>query len=143
MIYITSDHAGFELKTYIKNYFDKNNVMFSDLGPFKYDKNDDYTDFAHRLCKDFKDNNTDKGIIICNNGVGVSIVCNRYKNVRAALSFNIEHAKTSREDDNSNILALPAGFLTNKQAIDIVNTWLSTEFSNHQRHINRINKINL
>lgn len=140
MIYITSDHAGYSLKSAIVEYFKSKSLEFTDLGPFEFIKSDDYPDYAHSMCS--KITNHDLGIIICNNGVGVSIVCNRYNNIRAALSFNTEHAKTSKVDDNANVLALPSGFIDEKKAIEIVDAWLNTNFSNEARHINRLNKIN-
>lgn len=141
MIYITSDHAGFKLKKELTAHLDKTGVEYKDLGPNEYIEKDDYPDYAHSMCKNI--NPQDKGIIICNNGVGVSIVCNRYNHIRAALSFNKEHAKTSREDDNTNVLALPAGFISTTDAKEIVDTWLNTNFSQKERHINRIEKINI
>lgn len=141
MVYIASDHRGFDLKSKIVTYLNSTGVKVQDLGPFFLNQLDDYSDYAIPLAQKISQNPNDKGIIICKNGVGVSIVANRYKNVRAALSWNRQHAESSRMDDDTNVLALPANFISEAAALEIIETWLSTPFGNEDRHIRRLAKI--
>ena len=142
MIYITSDHAGLNLKNFLMKNLEKEGFEVEDLGPTSYDQNDDYPDFVKILAKKMKegiDNNL--GIVICKNGVGVSVASNKFKHLRAALSWNPEHAVSSKTDDNSNVLALPAGYITEEEALNITRKWIQTPFSNDERHVRRLEKV--
>ncbi|MBU1132999.1 MAG: RpiB/LacA/LacB family sugar-phosphate isomerase [Patescibacteria group bacterium] len=138
MIYITSDHGGFELKKYIV----ENIPELTDLGPSEFDPEDDYPDFVPPLVDKVLEDKENMGIVICRNGVGVSMAANKFKGIRAALSFNIKHAESSRKDDNSNVLALPSDYISHEEAIEIVKTWLNAPFSNKERHVRRVAKVN-
>ena len=81
------------------------------------------------------------GILICANGVGMNISANKFKGVRASISWNSKHAATSRNDDKTNVLVLPSDFITKEEALEITQTWLSTDFSGEERHLRRIMKI--
>lgn len=140
-IYLAADHGGFNLKNYLKEYFKKVGLNVKDFGPLTLETDDDYPDFVVPMIKELQNTRGNKGIVLCRNGVGVSIAANKFKGIRAALSWNVEQAVTSREDDNSNVLALPADFITTELAIEIVNAWLSTPFSNEERHKRRLDKI--
>ena len=102
----------------------------------------DYPDFIHPLAKEISNKNEEKGIIICGSGNGVSMVANKYEGVRAALCWNKEIASLSRQHNNANVLSLPARFLTTEEAIEIVKTFLETDFEGgrHERRVNKINK---
>ena len=141
MIYIASDHGGFDLKERIIDFLKQNGYEVEDRGAFVFDPADDYSDFTIPALKELEKDPNGKAILLCRNGVGVSILANKFKDVRAALSWNKVHARTSRNDDNSNVLALPADFISEKDAFDIVETWLNTPFSNTERHIRRLGKI--
>ena len=141
MIYIASDHGGFDLKERIIDFLKQNGYEVEDKGAFVFDSTDDYSDFTISALKELEEDPNGKAILLCRNGVGVSILANKFKGVRAALSWNKVHARTSRNDDNSNVLALPADFISEKDAFDIVETWLNTPFSNTERHIRRLGKI--
>lgn len=141
MIYISSDHAGFKLKNKLVNYFKRVNLDINDLGPFEYIKNDDYPDYVKPLVDKVLESSENRGILICKNGVGVNVAANRNKSIRAALSWNERHAKSSRTDDDSNILCLPADFICFKKAKNIINTWLNTPFSSLDRHLRRLSKL--
>lgn len=142
MIYISSDHGGFSLKNYLVKTFKDKGVDLEDLGPKELDDGDDYPDFAINLAKKVEENSESKGILICRNGVGMSVVANRFKGVRAALSWSAEHAKSSRNDDDSNILTLPADYISEIEAVDIVGAWLNTPFSGEERMKRRLEKLN-
>jgi RpiB/LacA/LacB family sugar-phosphate isomerase len=142
MIYLASDHGGFELKNHIKQSFDTVGIAYEDVGAHELDPNDDYPDYAKLAASKISQNPTDnKAILICRSGVGEVIVANKFNNVRASLSWNEEHAKKSREDDDTNVLTLPADYISKEEALNIVGTWLNTDFSNEERHTRRINKI--
>jgi RpiB/LacA/LacB family sugar-phosphate isomerase len=141
MLYVASDHGGFKLKTKIVEFLAKELMDFEDMGPDKLVPDDDYVETAARLVEKVRSDNKNHGILICRNGVGVSIFANKFKGIRAALSWKPEHAASSRNDDNSNILALPADFIDEKTALEIIGTWLITPFSNAERHVRRVNKL--
>lgn len=142
MIYLASDHGGFKLKEKIKKYFEKSGIDYQDMGNLKYDENDDYPDFAIKAINKVLENPVEnKAILMCKSGTGELMVANRFKGIRATLSWNKKHARKSREDDNTNVLALPAEYIKPKQAIGIINSWLNTKFSGAERHIRRLKKI--
>jgi len=139
-ILISCDHAGFELKEYLKNALLSRGYSIEDVGPKDYQPDDDYPDYIRPLVDQIIDSTI--GIIICKNGVGVSVLANRYKNVRCALSWNVEHIKSARNDDNVNVLALPADYVDQTTALNITLAFLETSFSNEERHKRRLKKIN-
>ena len=143
MLYITSDHRGFQLKSEIVKFLKEQGVEVQDLGPYGLDESDDYPDYTLRLVEKLKEDIlVNKGIIICKNGVGVSMLANKFRDIRAALSWNPEHAVSSRLDDNSNILALPAAFINTNTALETVRAWLKEDFSGAERHRKRLDTVN-
>ncbi len=144
-LYIACDHAGFDLKQYIKSTLIKNiskNCQIVDLGCDSSKESVDYPDFAQKLCKQIDVNNNEFGILICGSGIGMSICANKFINIRAALCQNQDLAFLSRAHNNANILCLGARFLDEEDAFNIVQTFISTPFSNG-RHQVRIDKIEL
>jgi len=141
MIFISSDHRGFELKKYLTNALTTQGVGIVDLGPHTLDPEDDYPDYAKLVSKKIQEDPENMGILICANGVGMSIAANKFRGVRAALSWNPEHAQSSRTDDGANILVLPSNYITNEEALEVVQTWISTNFSGEERHLRRLVKI--
>lgn len=142
MIYIGADHRGFQLKEEIKRFLTEQRHDFEDVGNFKLDPNDDYTDFAKlaatKVSEKPEENNA---ILICGSGVGVDIVANKFYGVRSALADDIETAKQSREHDDTNILSLPANEVNFELAKKIITVWLETPFSNGEKYKRRINKM--
>jgi len=142
MLYIASDHGGFKLKEYLKNFLRKSKVKFTDLGSKKFDPTDDYPDFAELVARKVSRNpKKDLGILVCRSGQGVCIVANKFKHVRAGLVWNVPEAKFSRNDDMSNILCLPSDHISPHTAEKIVAVWLTTPYSTQERHIRRVKKI--
>ncbi len=141
-VIIGSDHAGFRLKEKIKEYFRKNNVECEDVGPFNYDKTDDYPDFVIRVAKKVARLKC-MGIIIGYSGQGEAITANKFKGIRAVVYYggNKKIIKLTREHNDANILSLGAGFLNEKNAIESLKLWLKTNFSNEKRHKRRLRKI--
>lgn len=140
-IYIASDHGGFELKNFLVKELKNNGFVVEDAGPFEYNALDNYPETTKEALKRIQENPKCRAILICRNGVGVNIFANRHKNVRAGLSWETRHAKSHRLDDNTNVLTLPADYITKKQATKIAIEWLKTEFSKEDRHIKRIEQI--
>lgn len=141
MLYLASDHAGYNLKEKIKNYLVGKKIAFCDIGPFKFDPQDDYPDFAHQAALQVAKSKLNKGIVICSSGIGVSIVANKVKGIRCGLVCNPQMAKQSRRHNNTNMIALGANYLTAPQALKIIDLWLKTPFSQAPRRRRRIEKI--
>ena len=140
-IFIASDHAGYHLKKRLIRYIENElKSRITDLGPIAYEQDDDYPDFAIPLAK--KVAQTDgRGILICKNGIGVCIAANKVKGVRAGLGYNIDVAETMMQDDNTNTLCLAAKLLSEDHTMAVIKKWLSTEFSDHERHKRRLKKV--
>jgi ribose 5-phosphate isomerase B len=144
MIYIASDHAGFELKEHLKGLFKELDLEYTDMGPFTYEESDDYPDYIYPAAKKVAEKpDIHKGIMIGGSGQGEAIVANKVKGIRAGL-YNggpEEIVTFTRTHNNANVLALGARFLSAQQAILVVKSWLETPFSGDERHQRRINKI--
>ena len=138
-IFISSDHAGFNLKEEIKVYLEKNKISFEDLGPFN-NSSVDYPDYAHKVAKRIKVNKKNVGILICGSGIGMNIAANKHKNIRAALCFNLKSTKLSRLHNDANIITLGARLISKKNALKFVSVFLNTKFDGG-RHLKRVRKI--
>ena len=138
-IFISSDHAGFKLKESIKKYLTKRNFEFQDLGPIDNSRVD-YPDYAHKVAKRVRSNKKNVGILVCGSGMGMNIVANRHKNVRAAQCFNLKSTKLSRLHNDANIITLGSRLLDKKLALTCVIAFLNTKFEGG-RHLKRIKKI--
>lgn len=142
MIYIGSDHRGFALKDKIKNLLIEQGVSFEDVGPFEFDKDDDYPDFAKKVGEDVASAETvSRGILICGSGIGVCIAANKIKGVRAGTMAEVEQVKASVADEDTNVLCLSADYTAEEKNLDIVKAFLESEFSGEERHVRRVNKI--
>lgn len=141
MIFISADHRGFALKESIKIFLKEQNIDFADLGNGSYDENDDYPDYAKLVAEKVSQNpDSDKGIVICGSGIGVSITANKFKNVRAALASDTYQARLSRSHNDANVLAL-SGETGEEKTKEILEVWLKTPFSGEERHKRRLVKI--
>ena len=114
-------------------------TKFIDLGPLN-ESRVDYPDYAHKMAKKVKSNNKHVGILVCGSGMGMCIVANRHKNIRAAQCFNLKSTKLSRLHNDANIITLGSRLLSKKNAIDCVGVFLNTKFEGG-RHTKRIKKI--
>ena len=140
MIYLGSDHAGYKIKEEIKKYLKEQGEKFKDLGNDQFDPADDYPDYAYPVAKKVAETG-EKGILFCGNAQGVCILANKVKGVRAAVGADEYITKTSRTDDNSNILCIPGRVVTTDEAKKIVKVWLDTNFTEAERHVRRLKKI--
>jgi ribose 5-phosphate isomerase B len=135
---IASDHAGFELKQFIISNF--NNFRWKDQGCFSL-SSVDYPDFAHPLAAYISEHPDEKGILICGSGNGMQMAANKHPNVRAALCWNREIAALARAHNDANVLVLPARFISQEEAAEIVAAFFETPFESG-RHEKRVSKIN-
>lgn len=142
MIYIAADHKGLELKASINSWLKGRGFEFEDLGAYEYDHNDDYVDLAVDAGQRVAQNpENHRAILICGSGVGMCMAANKVKGVRAGLGFVSDQVHAARKDDNINILALPAENVGEIQAINLVETFLETEFVKSENYLRRIEKI--
>tara|TARA_Y100000590_G_scaffold182725_1_gene208212 strand:+ start:238 stop:660 length:423 start_codon:yes stop_codon:yes gene_type:complete len=137
-IFIASDHAGFNLKKRIIIKYSKSKKII-DLGPYKK-YSVDYPDFAKKLSKKVAFNKGSFGILICGSGMGMSIVANKTKNIRAALCYSKRNTKLSRLHNNANIITLGERLIDKNKAFSLINIFLSTKFEGG-RHLRRVKKI--
>ncbi len=137
-IFISSDHAGYNLKiNIIKKLSKKQKIV--DLGPSS--KNSvDYPDYAHKLSKKVSDNKGSFGILICGSGMGMSMTANKNKKIRAALCYSIKNTKLSRLHNNANIITLGGRLINKNKAFNLIKVFLSTKFEGG-RHLRRVKKI--
>ncbi len=137
---MASDHGGFGVKEQVKRILEDKKLAYKDLGPFSRRPTDDYPDFVLPLAEIVADQKG-RGIISCRNGEGAAIAANKVIGIRAAVCWNQESARTARTDDDTNVLSLPADYLTPADIELIVEAWLNTPFSQDARHLRRIEKI--
>ena len=136
---IASDHAGFETKEYIKQYLEQQGYTIKDFGTFS-NESMDYPDAVHPLAQEIDAGNYPKGIILCGSGNGVNMVANKYPHVRSALCWTKEIVSLARQHNDANIVAIPARFIDKETALEIVITFLNTDFEGG-RHAERVKKI--
>ena len=138
-ISLASDHAGFNLKEIIKKKLIKNKIKVHDLGP--YNKvSVDYPDYAKKVAKNISSKKTNMGILVCGSGTGMAMSANKFRKIRAAVCYNSVSTRLSRTHNNANILALGSRLTNKKEALKLVNIFLSTKFEGG-RHLRRIKKI--
>ena len=138
MIGIGCDHGGFELKKEIIKYFEENNIQYKDFGTYD-DKSTDYPIYGKKVANAVASGECEKGILICGTGIGISITANKIKGIRAALCHDVFSDNATRLHNNANILAMGGRVVGPGLAVEIVDAFLNTEFSNDERHIRRIN----
>ena len=140
MIAIGSDHGGYKLKEEIKKYLEEKEIEYEDCGTFSEERVD-YPEIAKSVALEIQNKQCDKGILICRSGIGMSIVANKFKEIRCAKCDNEEEARFSRMHNDSNVLALGADYIDTNEAIRVVRMWLATQFEGG-RHAERIKIIN-
>ncbi|HJQ11755.1 MAG TPA: RpiB/LacA/LacB family sugar-phosphate isomerase [Gemmatimonadaceae bacterium] len=137
---IASDHAGVDMKNRLVSELKKLGYDPVDLGSNNPDRPDDYPDFGHAVAKEVSTGEAKRGILLCGSGVGMDIVANRYPGVRAALAWEPEIGTLSRRHNDSNVLVLPARFMSDDDAVKTMKQWLDTKFEGG-RHERRVQKI--
>jgi ribose 5-phosphate isomerase B len=140
MIALGCDHGGIALKEKVMAYLDEKGIEYKDFGCYSRESCD-YPVFGRAAAKAVANGECDKGIVICTTGIGISISANKVKGIRCALCSDTLSAKMTRLHNNANMLAMGAGIVGENLAIDIVDTFLNTEFSGEERHQRRIDLI--
>ena len=138
-IAIASDHAGYCLKEYVKEKLQNEGFIFNDFGTFSQESCD-YPDMVHPLARAIDEDKFSGGIIICGSANGMAMVANKYRNVRAAVCWNEEITRLSRQHNKANVIALPARFLQQEEALNLVRLFFNTGFEGG-RHERRVTKI--
>ena len=140
MIAIGSDHGGYDLKELLKKHLDAKKISYKDVG-CDSKTSCDYPEYGKEVAKSVLSGESEKGIVICTTGIGISIAANKYKGIRAALCADTLSAKLTRLHNNANVLAMGAGIIGPDLALSIVDTFLETEFSGEERHQRRVDAI--
>ena len=139
-ITIGSDHGAFELKEFVKTVLEDLKIEVNDVGTFE--KNSvDYPDIAEKVCEEVISGKSERGIVLCGTGIGISIAANKIKGIRCALCNDVYSAKKSREHNDANVLAMGGRILGFGVAEEIVRIWFSTDFDGDSRHKRRVDKI--
>ena len=134
---IASDHAGYDLKEIIKNYFDLNGVTYIDFGTHSTESVD-YPIYANKVCASIKTGESNLGVLICGSGIGMCIAANKQKNIRAACCSDIYSAKMARLHNDANVITLGSRVIGSGLAVEVVKKFLSTDFEGG-RHSGRVN----
>ena len=139
-IAIGCDHGALALKNAVKAHLEKKGYEVCDYGTYTLDSCD-YPDFAEKAAKAVASGECEKGIVMCTTGIGISIAANKVKGIRCALLHDTWSAKMTREPNDTNMMAMGAAIVGEMLGLQIVDTWLGTEFSNEAKHQRRIDKV--
>lgn len=142
-IFIGSDHNGYTLKNYLVNELKRHGYEVEDEGDHELDPNDDFPIFATKVVHQMNQHQDSRGILLCGSGQGMAIMANRFKGIRAAVVWNKEQARLARNDDDSNVIAVPGEVLKDspEKTLDIVLEWLKTPFEKIERRVRRIKQM--
>lgn len=140
MIAVASDHGGFAYKKLIEEHLTERGLEYKDFGTDTPDSCD-YPDYAKPLCESVLSGECTCGILICGTGIGMSITANRYPGIRAAVCTESFSVRATREHNNANVLCMGARVISPETCIELTDLFLDTPFSNDERHIRRIEKI--
>ena len=139
-IAIACDHGALDLKNAVIAHLEKKGYEVKDFGTYTLDSCD-YPEYAAAAAKAVAAGECDKGIVLCTTGIGVSIAANKVNGIRCALLSDVMSARMTREHNDTNVMAIGAGVVGQMLALEIIDTWLGTEFSGEARHQRRIDKV--
>lgn len=139
-ISVACDHGALELKNAVRDHLKERGFEVVDFGTHTLDSCD-YTDYIAPAAQAVAKGACDKGIVLCTTGIGASITANKIKGIRCALLSDVLSARMTRLHNDTNVMALGAGIVGKNLALEIVDTWLDTDFSGDERHQRRINKL--
>ena len=142
MIYLGSDHGGFALKQQLKKYLDSKKIKYEDVGAYSEDVDNNVVGYAFDVANKVKVSKENKGILVCGNGVGMSIAVNRIKGIRGALCRDTDTAKLAREHNDANVLVLGGRVTSASDAIDVLEIFFTTEFLGG-KYAERISKLDV
>ena len=142
-VFIGADHAGYGLKNILREHLHHAGHEAIDVGAKTLDEDDDYPRYAYAMAAKILGEEDDeaRGVLVCGSGQGMSMAANRVNGVRAALAWNVESAVAAREDDNANVLVLPARFITEYAAIEMVDAWLEAKFKSDPKYLRRLDEL--
>jgi ribose 5-phosphate isomerase B len=142
-IFLGADHAGFELKTMLSEHLVHTGYDIEDTGAKTLNEDDDYPRYAYTVASKLlgEEDGTALGVLVCGSGQGMSMAANRVNGVRAALAWDEASARAAREDDNANVLVLPARFVTPETAAAMVDAWLGAEFKADPKYQRRLDEL--
>lgn len=141
-VILAADHRGFALKEALEKYLREKEYDVDDVGALKNDPNDDYPDFAYEGALRVAENPLEnRGVFLCGSGMGMDVVANKVRNIRATVAYSRESARHARTNDNINVITLAADIISSEEAKSIVEIFLITPFSEEERHIRRLKKI--
>ena len=140
MIALGCDHGGLALKNAVKQYLEENQIPYRDFGTMTEDSID-YAPVAVQVARSVAGGESEKGILCCGTGIGMSIAANKVKGIRASVCTDAFCAEMTRRHNDANMMAIGAGVTGEMLALEIVDTWLDTEFSHAERHQRRIDKM--
>ncbi len=143
MIYLASDHRGYEMKEKIKAWLTESGRQYKDMGPDHFDKDDDYPDFAKEVGEKVSADHDSRGIILCGSGVGIAVAANKIKGVRAGTCTSPEQAETVVIHDHINVLSLSTDYTDEETNKKIVYSFLNAEYSDKDRYVNRVKKVEI
>ena len=141
MLYLGADHRGFDLKEELKRRLGVEGIEFEDAGNTELDPQDDYVDFAKKVADLVLKDPTNRGVLICGSGVGMDMVANKVKGIRSCLVYDTQRAQQSRAHEDANIMCIPADVLIPEQAVEIIKSFINTEFTKEERHVRRLKKM--
>lgn len=140
-VFLASDHAGFHLKEMLEVHLAKAGYDVEDVGNKELDPDDDYPQFAYTATTKVLGNDDARAILVCGSGQGMCIAANRVRGIRASLCWDEISARETRNDNDSNVLCVPARILETEEAFKMIDTWLKTPFSGAPRHMRRLREI--
>jgi ribose 5-phosphate isomerase B len=140
-ITIGADHAGYEMKRQLIGFVRELGHIVNDVGTFDPSKPDDYPDYARLVAEELRAGRTDRGILVCGSGVGVSVAANKFKGIRAGLCHDHYSAHQGVEHDDMNVLVMGARIIGPMMAQDVTEAFLKAVFSGEERHVRRLNKV--
>lgn len=140
-VVIGADHGGYQVKEVVKDWLVDRGIDVIDVGAVNYMAEDDFVDYAKQVAREVGGDKEVRGIVFCRNGVGVSIVANRFEGVRCALGFDVEQVRKARTDDDVNCLAIAADYSSEKVIKEMVEVFMKTEFSGEERFVRRLVKL--
>ncbi len=141
MIYLASDHRGYEMKEKIKLWLTEQGRAFEDVGPDRYDPDDDYPDFAEIVAPNVVKDSANRGVVICGSGIGVAVAANKIQGARAGTCTTPEQADAVVIHDHINILALSSDYVDENMNKKIVEAFLEAKYSDKERYVNRVKKV--
>ncbi|EKD99884.1 MAG: hypothetical protein ACD_22C00147G0001 [uncultured bacterium] len=138
-VILGADHGGFEIKEKLVTFLEEKNYVVEDMGAYQQSGDDDYVDYAKKAMLEMGE--SDRGLLLCRNGLGMCIVANKFKGVRCGLGFGLQGVRKGRIDDDINVLAIPVDYVSFEAIKEMVEIFLKTDASLEEKYVRRVKKI--